>query len=116
MDTEDYDHIWWFETDLITNETVNIKHIKKMQMLADIGPGAYVKVYALYDNEKFGSLKEAEKAERLLYSSSGSGQKAIRVKPRKTANYGIKLHIEGEGYVKLYELEMFIENGGGLYV
>lgn len=117
MDTDDYEgQEWSFETDLITNETVNIKHLKKLQMFVDISPGAWVKVYALYDNEKFGSLKSGEKEERLLYSSSGSGQKAIRVKPRKTANYGIKLHIEGEGYVKLYELELFMENGGGLYV
>ena len=50
-----------------------------------------------------------------MYQSTGSGLKPIRVKPRKTANYGIKLHVEGEGYVKLYELELFIENGGDLY-
>jgi hypothetical protein len=26
------------------------------------------------------------------------------------------LHIEGYGYVKLYELEIFVEAGGDLYV
>lgn len=116
MDTEGYNHKWWFETDLITNETVNIKHIKKMQMFADIGEGAWLDVYFLYDNESFDSLTLAEKEKRLVYKSSGSGQKAIRVKPRKTANYGVKLHVEGEGYVRLYELELFMENGGDLYV
>lgn len=111
-----YNHNWSFETDLITNQTVDIKHIKKMQMLADFGTNAKMSVYFLYDDEVFSSLTTAEKADRLMYQSSGAGRKTIRVKPRKTANYGIKLHVEGYGYVKLYELELFMENGGGLYV
>lgn len=110
MDTGNYRHSWSFETDLITNETVNIKHIKKIQMFADIATGANIKVYVLYDNEEFD-----ENTSHLVYSSTGYGQKPIRVKPRQTANYGIKLHIEGYGYVKLYELELFMENGGDLY-
>ena len=110
MDTGNYIHSWSFETDLITNETVNIKHIKKIQMFADIASGANVKAYILYDDEEFD-----ENTSHLVYSSTGYGQKPIRVKPRKTASYGIKLHIEGYGYVKLYELELFMENGGDLY-
>ena len=111
MDSDTYKHYWSFETDLITNETVDIKHLKKLQMFADIGSDAWVKVYALYDDEEFCENSH------LLYDSTGrTGQRAIRVKPRMTANYGIKLHFEGYGYVKLYELELLIENGGGLYV
>ncbi|MBQ8637146.1 MAG: hypothetical protein IJ423_05665 [Clostridia bacterium] len=111
MDTGNYRHSWSFETDLITNETVNIKHIKKIQMFADIASGANIKAYILYDDEEFD-----EDTSHLVYSSTGYGQKPIRVKPRQTASYGIKLHIEGYGYVKLYELELFMENGGDLYV
>lgn len=111
MDTGNYRHSWSFETDLITNETVDIKHIKKIQMFADIATGANIKVYILYGDEEFD-----ENTSHLVYESSGSGQKAIRVKPRQTASYGIKLHIEGYGYVKLYELELFMEQGGDLYV
>ncbi len=110
MDTGDYSHSWSFETDLITNETVDIKHIKKIQMFADIAEGANIKVYVLYDDEKFDKIDS-----HLVYESSSYGQKPIRVKPRKTASYGIKLHVEGFGYVKLYELELFMENGGDLY-
>lgn len=110
MDTGDYGQSWSFETDLFTNETVDIKHIKKIQMLADIASGASVKVYVLYDDEGFN-----KNSSHLVYSSSGYGRKPVRVKPRRTANYGIKLHIEGYGYVKLYELELFIETGGDLY-
>lgn len=111
MDTGNYRHSWSFETDLITNETVNIKHIKKLQMFADIAAGANIKVYILYDDEEFD-----KDTSHLVYLSKGYGQKPIRVKPRQTASYGIKLHIEGYGYVKLYELELFMENGGDLYV
>lgn len=111
MNTGNYRHSWSFETDLITNETVNIKHIKKIQMFADIAAGANIKAYILYDDEEFD-----KHTSHLVYESTGYGQKPIRVKPRKTASYGIKLHIEGYGYVKLYELELFMENGGDLYV
>ena len=111
MDTNDYSHDWSCETDLITSQTVNIKHIKKLQMLADIAEDADMKVYILYDDEEFD-----ENASHLVYASKKCGRLPIRVKPRKTANYGFKLHFEGTGYVKLYELEIFIEAGGDMYV
>ena len=112
MDTNNYAHNWSFETDLITNKTVDIKHIKKLQMLVDVAENANIKTYILYDDEEFD-----KNTSHLVYSSNGKqGKFPIRVKPRKTANYGFKLHFEGTGYVKLYELEMFIEAGGDMYV
>ena len=36
LDSNDYQHDWSFETELITSQTVNIKHVKKLQMLVDI--------------------------------------------------------------------------------
>jgi hypothetical protein len=113
MDTDIYAD-WSFETDLITNKTVDIKHIKKLQMLTEIEAGASINVYAVYDDGAF------DKSSHLLYSFTNETgktiQKPIRVKPRQTANYGFKLHIEGSGYVKLYELEIFVEAGGDMYV
>jgi hypothetical protein len=113
MDTGSYERSWRFETDLITSQTVNIKHLKKIQMLSGIAPDANIKVYVLYGDEKFD-----ERTSHLVYSSTGYGLKPIRVRPRnkKNASYGIKLHIEGHGYVKLYEMELFIEAGGDSYV
>ncbi len=112
MDTDDYNHSWSFETDLVTNKTVDIKHIKKLQMLTEVDDGASMNVYILYDDEKFD-----ENSSHLVYSSGKRyGKYPIRVKPRKTANYGFRLHIRGNGYVKLYELEIFVEQGGDLYV
>ena len=130
MDTDEFNHEWSFETELITNKTVDIKHIKKLQMLVDIpeiingvdnnaddyGNSAYMKVYILYDDEEFEAMSDEDKAKRLVYISKKSGKFPVRVKPRNTANYGFKLHFEGAGYVKFYELEIFIEAGGDLYV
>ena len=91
-------------------QTVNIKHIAKFQMLAYI-EGRF-KVYALYDNEEFNP-----ETSQLLYDSNGrKGMQAIRLKPRMTANYGYKLHFEGHGYVRFYEMELGITPGGELFV
>lgn len=113
LDTDYYpeDYIWSFETDLFTNETVDIKHIKKLQMFADIGKNSGIKVYFLYDDEVLNEKSH------LVYDSKGTeGRKAIRVKPRQTAHYGFKVHVEGHGYVRLYEMEIEMQAGGGLYV
>jgi hypothetical protein len=121
LDTANYDLEWSFETDLITNQTVDIKHLKKIQMLVDIpekvgafdNKKAQIDVYVLYGDETFNAASSHH-----VYHCEDSGRKAIRVKPRnkKNASYGIKLHIEGKKYVKLYEMELFIEQGGDLYV
>ncbi len=129
LDTGLYRQDWIFETDFITNQTVNIKHIKKLQMLVDIpekinnktnrgedGEDANLQVYLLYDDKDFNEMEDDEKAKHLVYTSTKTGKFPIRVKPRQTANYGFKLHIEGSGYVKIYELEIFVEAGGDLYV
>ena len=111
LDTTSFNHEWSFETDLFTNQTVDIKHIKKVQLFADIAKDAEIKVYILYDDEEFNENSH------LVYDSKGkTGKIPIRVKPRQTANYGFKLHFEGTGYVKIYELEILVEAGGDLYV
>jgi hypothetical protein len=120
MDTNQYGgQIWSFETDLVTNKTVDIKHINKLQMYVEHNENANMQVYILYDDEVFDKEHPEEMKKRLVYDTQSrvrSGKYPIRVKPRKTANYGFKLHVEGSGYVKLYELEIFVEQGGDLYV
>ncbi len=115
LDSGNYNQVWSFETDLITNETVDIKHVRKIQMFADMRNNSEISVYLLYDDEEF---KEDEdfKQKHLVYSGSGEGRKAIRFKTRMTANYGFKLHVEGKGYIRLYEAEIAVENGGELFV
>lgn len=102
---------WAFETDLMTNQTVDIKHIKKLQMLGDFAD-CDLDVYILYDDEVFNA-----KTSHKVYSRTAlNGKKPIRIKPRMTSHYGFKLHFEGVGYAKLYELEIFTQQGGDLYV
>lgn len=120
MNTDDYSHLWGFETDLITGGTANIKHLKKIQLLAEFSEGSRLAVYVLYDDEKYGAGahcvhdtllatdKEKEKA----------GLRVLRVRPRssKNASYGIKLCVMGTGYIKFHALELFMEAGGDSYV
>jgi hypothetical protein len=112
LNTNDYEgQEWSFETDLTTNNTVDIKHIKKLQMFGDF-IDCDLDVYILYDDEVF-----IENTSHKVYSRTKlNGKKPIRVKPRNTAHYGYKLHFEGKGYAKLYELEIFTQQGGDLYV
>ena len=83
-------------------------------MLVEVAENANLDVYILYDDEAFDKLED--KDSRLVYTSTKTGKFPIRVKPRKTANYGFKLHVKGTGYIKLYELEIFVEAGGDMYV
>lgn len=101
---------WAFETDLITNENLNIKHIKRIQMLVDMECRSKIDVYFLYDGETFD-----KKQSHHVCTLTGKGLKTMRIKPRKTAHYGVKVHVEGSGYVKLHEMEIFFEEGGALY-
>lgn len=127
---DDYeDTNWAIETDITSRvnsslsasySNIDIKHIRKIQMLAELAEGAELRVYVIYDDEEFDestsycvydSVKHGDK-----HGVSGRKRRAIRIKLRRSAHYGAKLHMCGKGYVKLYELELFIEKGGELYV
>lgn len=105
---------WAFETDTVTNNTVDVKHIKKLQMLCDF-VDADMDVYILYDNEEFN--EDNPSVHHKVFSRENlTGRFPIRVKPTMTAHYGFRLHFEGKGYVKLYELEISAQQGGELFV
>ena len=105
-----YDEDWYFETDLITNESCNIKHIEKLQMFCDIEEGATMKVSFIYDDET-----EKHTVWNIAYASEDM-QKVIRVKPRMTACHGFKIRVEGSGFVRIRTMELLIQGGGDLYV
>jgi hypothetical protein len=100
---------WSFETDLITNENCNIKHIEKLQMFCDIVRGASMKVSFVYDNKEPEVVWECDSQESTI-------QKVIRVKPRMTACHGFKVRVEGSGFVRIRTMELLIQGGGDLYV
>lgn len=119
LNSGDYTDVpWAFETDIVTNNTVDIKHIKKIQMLCDFDK-ADVDVYILYGNEEFKDSDDddEEQSYHKVYSKRNlTGRATIRVKPRMTAHYGFRLRFEGKGYVKLYNLEISAQQGGELFV
>lgn len=114
IDTNDYQgQEWAAETDLTAGQTVDIKHIQKIQILADIEKGSELRAYLIYDNEKFDENKS-----HLVYDS-GIAEKtkkaAIRVVPRMTAHYGAKLRLCGTGYSRIYQAEITLKGGGEIY-
>ena len=111
LDTKDYNHEWYIETDFFTNNSVDIKHIQKVQMLCDIAPGSSIKAYILYDDEKFNPESSHKIFER-QNTTEKEIKIPIRVIPRRTANYGFRIRIEGKGFSKLYQMEVGITGGG----
>ncbi len=122
LDTDKYNgQEWSFETDLFLNKSAQIKHIKSIRLMAEFGKESALKIYGVYENSdrRNTSGKHSSRLkEVLLYQSKegASGRHAIRIKPRMTADYGFKLRFDGEGYVKLYQMETGITGGGELYV
>ena len=116
VDTDNYNHEWYFETDFVTSQTINIKHINKLQMLVDIEDkeDTYLKLYLLYDGEIFN-----EDTTAVIYDSrqcNAKGKVPIRILTRQKAFYGMKLRAEGKGFVRIYELELFMSAGGDIHV
>ena len=111
LDTKEYNHDWYIETDFFTNNSVDIKHIGKVQMLCDIAPGSEIRAYILYDDEEF-NPEESHKIFEKKNETEKEIRIPIRVIPRKTASYGFKIRIEGKGFSKLYQMELAITGGG----
>lgn len=109
LDTANFNHAWYAETDLYLGKSIDIKHVQKIQVLAEMEAGSNLSVYLLYDDEIF----DEDTSQKVFYSSSSAHRfVSIRVVPRKTANYGFKLHIGGYGFVKLYQMEINTTGGG----
>lgn len=120
LNSEEYDNQdWACETDFTSGRSLDIKHIKKIQMLADIGAKSSIQIHILSDDEYFDKLTKNERDERCVYSffnnSENTKTVVIRTIPRKTANYRYKLRISGNGYSKVYQTDISIQAGGELF-
>lgn len=115
LDSGDYSHNWAFETDIYTGKSIDIKHVKKIQMLVEVAKSASIDVYLLYDDESF-NTSTSQKVFTYTNSTNNTIRLPIRIVPRKTANYGFRLRVSGNGYVKVYQLELIYNAGGELYV
>lgn len=115
VDTGVYSHDWSFETDFFMDKTIDIKHIQKIQLFADMTAGAKLTAYLLYDDEVFDAAK-SHKIYDYTNSSNDPQKVKIRVIPRMTANYGFKLRVNGFDYARLYHLEIFVRQGGNKHL
>lgn len=106
---------WSFETDLYTGNSIDIKHLSKIQVLCDMNKGSELEIYMLLDGEVF-DKSTMEPLYSTIEQRDGTHKRSIRFVPRKTANYGFKLHFEGKEYVKIYSLEMLLTAGGEKYI
>lgn len=114
VDTDDYfGQRWKAETDLTLGRTVDIKHIRKVQLLADLAPGSSLRASLIYNEGSRG-----EREEVIFERGNGSEREirtAIRVVPRLTAHWGAKLRLEGEGFCRIYQAEISVKGGGELF-
>lgn len=110
LDSGNYNADWYAETDLMTQNTIDIKHIRRVRIYADLAPESALKAYILYDNEEFFENSQ------LISEACNTSQKEIRVTlrviPRKTAHWGFKIRLEGHGFVRIYQMELEISGGG----
>lgn len=113
LNTKNFQHDWAAETDFQINRTIDIKHIKKIQILAELAPESNIRVYVTYDGA------ELDKTRDLVYSFDNAFDDTkklpIRILPRKSACMGYKIRLEGYGYAKIYQMELLVTGGGELF-
>lgn len=116
---------WSFDTDFTVDGSIDMRHVHKLQILCEMGPKSEMSVYMLsrgaFDEENYGykenTYKKTLLATAINEDTAVNYLKTIRIYPNKnTANYGFKLRFEGVGYVKLYNTEIFVRQGGTLNV
>lgn len=120
LNEENFDHEWAAETDFYTGGTIDLKHIRKIQIYADAAADSNIRVYILYDGCVFGdgfseNAEHVQKVYEFENNTNAEKRLTIRVLPRKSACYGYKIRIEGHGRVKVYQMELELTGGGELF-
>ena len=95
-------------------DPVDIKHVQKFQSFADVAAGSRLEAYLLYDDEQFDPAA-SHKIFSYENTSEESRKVPVRLIPRQTANYGVKVRFNGFGFARLYHLELFVKQGGEKY-
>ncbi len=111
---------WEVATDFRLDGTIDIKHIEKVQILADVAPGASISVHIIYGQHEQ-ELSDDSKVYTYTNSTVETDnprevklvQKRILIRPKKTAHYGYRIHIIGTGYAKLYQMEVITRGSVG---
>lgn len=101
---------WWFETDLMFTNRLEVRRAKKITLLAEIWNGSTVSAYLLKDDEKF----NAATSKRVLYSGK-SGLQEMRGMLRGFGAFCHRLRICGHGKAVIHAAELMISWGGDIY-
>jgi hypothetical protein len=104
---------WSAETDLTAGHTIDIKHIQKIQILADVAAGSTIRAHLIYYGEN--TSIDTQQIYNYTNQSAGTKRAAIRVVPRNTAHWGVKLRLSGTGFSRVYQAEITLKGGGTLY-
>lgn len=107
---KEYVSDWWFETDFIAGGRLDVRRIKKISLLCDIGNGASVRAYLMRPEDEFSASMTPSLA------SENGGRRLMRSMIRMTSCYMHKIRIAGSGDVKVLALELILSWGGDLYI
>lgn len=105
---------WWFETDLMTGRSLDIRRAKKLTLLCDFARGGTLTAYLLRDGEVF-DIHTSEKVIDMS-GSFAAGRRMIRTGLRGFSASAHRLRIHGAGYVKIHAAELQVTFGGEEFV
>jgi hypothetical protein len=107
LDSGTYTDSWSIETDLMTGQSCDIKHVDKLQLECEIDAGASLVIF----------IKDANGGSEEVWSSEEKyGHVIARVKLRGITSEGFKIKISGSGKVVIRAMELLIKQGGDKYV
>lgn len=116
--TNPYAYDWCCVTDLMTAIRKNgggmtdISHIQRLTIMCDMSAGSELRAYLIYDDEPYGADFDADKARLIAEVYDREGRVNVRVVPRMSAHYGFRVRLEGNGYIKIFGMEIEQKAGG----
>lgn len=120
LNTENYEGQKWFaETDILMNDTagnytIAPKRINKIAMLVEMNPGSTLEISVIGADEDYEDGDVAKKS--YVNESDEVKTVPIRLNIKKKADYGLRVRVSGEGFSKVYSMEITYTDGGTLNV
>ena len=120
LNTENHEGQKWFaETDILMNDTagnytIAPKRINKIAMLVEMNPGSTLEISVIGADEDYEDGDVAKKS--YVNESDEVKTVPIRLNIKKKADYGLRVRVSGEGFSKVYSMEITYTDGGTLNV
>ena len=108
LDNETYGD-WFFDTDIKTGGTLDVKSLTRLLVLASMAPNSSFNI----------SLLGEDGAEERLYSyengTVGDAMRCVRLAANNNMRHCHRLRIYGRGLVRVHNMELVYRTGGKLY-